>query len=82
MNALDILNNKINSEPLSDLLKIYIVDAMRAYAKLKCSEQRELCSEHSELSYNNEDCTDSGLNESAITIDKESIINSPEPNFD
>lgn len=73
MNSIDVLKSKMPVDYVNQLggsLAYEIISAMREYAKLKCLEQRVLCSEHATGIYKD------------YPPSKESIINSPEPNFD
>jgi hypothetical protein len=76
----ELLINTLNNEPMSELMEIYIISAMRKYAKIKCQEQREICANEAKGKYYT-DMSKYPHHREPIA-DYDSIINCPEPKFD
>lgn len=66
----------INIAVLEGFGEIYIEleDLLKEYARIKCKEQRIICSEHADADYN---ITQSGYTE--VFVINSSILNAPEP---
>lgn len=56
-----------------------VIQAMQAYAKQKCKEQREICAEKADYVYDADMASEGTLE---TEIDTDSILNAPEPKFD
>jgi hypothetical protein len=76
--AESVLKNNIIQDPAwDDYLSRYpgrleyFIDAMKAYAREACAEQRRICAENADINH--------GGYDSNSWIEEESILNAPEP---
>lgn len=92
MTALETLETKLPTkdymQQLGGSLTFEIISAMREYAKIKCQEQRAICTEHTFIRSETRSGAMNQLvkNEHGETelfsVDTYSILNAPEPKFD